>query len=82
MLEDDYTLEDCEIENEAVLRIEIKGRAGIKFNSMEKKIIGKGEGILTVITDLNKHTFLFDGVNLKGTCEEPDCAIKSILQNF
>ena len=80
MLEDDYTLEECEIENEAVLRIEIKGRAGIKFNSMEKKIIGKG--VPTKMTDLNKHTFLFDGVNLRGTCEESDCAIKSILQNF
>ena len=80
MLEDDYTLEECEIENEAVLRIEIKGRGTFKFNNLKKKITGKG--VITKMTDLNKHTFLFDGVNLKGTCEEPDCAIKSILQNF
>ena len=55
-------------------------RTPFKFNSMEKKIIGKG--VPTKMTDLNKHTFLFDGVNLRGTCEESDCAIKSILQNF
>ena len=37
LLEDDYTLEDYEIENEAVLRIEVRGgKCGFtgKFNSM------------------------------------------------
>ena len=77
LLDDDYTLEDYEIENEAVLRIEIKGRGNtFKFSDMKNKIT-----VLTrkaIMTDMNKHTFILDGVNLRGTCSADACSIKEI----
>ena len=78
ILHDDYTLEDYEIENEEELRIEVRGGKGtsFKFPSMANEI--KATARKAVMTDMNKHTFIFDGVNLRGTCEDPDCSIKSI----
>ena len=78
ILHDDYTLEDYEIENEEELRIEVRGGKGtsFKFPDMENEI--KATARKAVMTDMNKHTFIFDGVNLRGTCEDPDCSIKSI----
>ena len=78
ILHDDYTLEDYEIENEEELRIEVRGGKGtsFKFPSMANEI--KATARKAVMTDMNKHTFIFDGVNFKGTCEDPDCSIKSI----
>ena len=58
LLEDDYTLEDYEIENEEELRIEVRGGKGttFKFPDMENEI--KATARKAVMTDMNKHTFV------------------------
>ena len=78
ILHDDYTLEDYEIENEEELRIEVRGGKGTSFKFPEMANEIKATARKAVMTDMNKHTFIFDGVNLRGTCEDPDCSIKSI----
>ena len=67
MLEDDQTLAHYEVEEGEELRIEVKARGpSFKFDDLQNKITRKPN--IDKMTELNKHTFIFDGVNLEGIC--------------
>ena len=81
MLDENLTLAQYQIKTKDTLTVALQGRClELKFGNMKNKVEGKST--YAELTEFNTHTFLEDGVNLRGTCEAPECAIKSHRQNF
>ena len=58
----------------------LRGGGGIQFNSLTQEVAGTTE--ISEETELNKHTFVTNGVNFVGQCDNPNCRIQHEKQYF
>ena len=74
MMQDGKKLTHYQIKDLQTIRVEVKARFGFQFNDLQNKV--SGYATPATLTELNKHTFVFDGLNFVGKCEVQACPIR------